>query len=390
MPSVPRPPLAPVLSAASLLPRGRAPLPCVLDAGAVRHVTSGRIAIGLALQALSIGPGDVVLVPAYHSRSMIGPVVWRGATPQFYRVRENAAVDLEHLASMLHGAVKAVMVTHYFGIPQDMAPIRALCDARGVALLEDCAHAFFGAHGGRPLGAWGDYAIASSMKFFPMYEGGCLISARHALDALPLRGAGAAFEAKVMLTTLETSFSFGRLALAHALLWAPLAAKDALWRRVKARQATPAPALAPSSSDSSYDFDARWLDKRSARFSQAVLRLASKRRIVALRRARYLRLHAALQSLPGCRPLIDALPEQACPWVFPLRVDDPEALFARLHAAGVPITRFADSLWPGVDASVCPHSARLSRHVLCFPVHQELRERELAWMIDTIVAAARA
>ena len=33
------------------------------------------------------------------------------------------------------------------------------------------------------------------------------------------------------------------------------------------------------------------------------------------------------------------LPDGACPWVFPLLADDPEALFARLKAAGVPLTR---------------------------------------------------
>ncbi|WP_267875263.1 DegT/DnrJ/EryC1/StrS family aminotransferase [Massilia sp. Dwa41.01b] len=84
-----------------------------------------------------------------------------------------------------------------------MAPIRALCDARGIALIEDCAHCFIGEAGGRPVGAWGDYAIASSMKFLPIYEGGATVSAHHRLDGVALRSAGAGFEAKVALTSLE-------------------------------------------------------------------------------------------------------------------------------------------------------------------------------------------
>jgi hypothetical protein len=56
----------------------------------------------------------------------------------------------------------------------------------------------------------------------------------------------------------------------------------------------------------------------------------------------------------------------------------------------VPVTRFGHPLWPGVDDSVCATSCMLSRHVLAFPCHQELREAELAWMIAAIVAAASA
>jgi dTDP-4-amino-4,6-dideoxygalactose transaminase len=37
-----------------------------------------------------------------------------------------------------------------------------------------------------------------------------------------------------------------------------------------------------------------------------------------------------------------------------------------------------------VDEGVCANSAWLSRHVLSFPCHQELRDVELAWMIDAI------
>ena len=57
---------------------------------------------------------------------------------------------------------------------------------------------------------------------------------------------------------------------------------------------------------------------------------------------------------------------------------------------GVPIVRFAEYLWQGVDASVCSASVDLSRHVLQFPCHQELQEQELDWMIDKIKAALLA
>ncbi|MGJ7915211.1 aminotransferase class I/II-fold pyridoxal phosphate-dependent enzyme [Massilia sp. LXY-6] len=392
-PARPRIPGAPVLSRASFGGMGAARPLSVLDAGAARLVTSGRIAIALALREMKVKPGDTVLVPAYHSPSMIPPVLACGAEPRFYRIRPDTSVDLDDVAARLDPSVRVLMVTHYFGFPQALATLRAFCDAHGLLLLEDCAHGFFGEYQGAPFGAWGDYAIASSMKFFPIYEGGCLVSARHPLSGVKLRSPGAGFEAKVALTTLENSFAYGRLPLVAALLKLPLAGKDRLWRALKARRApgSAAPALAPGSSDSSYDFDPRWLDKRSSLFSRLMLRLASSRRIGAARRRHYAALQAALAGLPGIRPLFPALPDGVYPWVFPLLADEPARLArlcAALGQAGVPYVRFGETLWPGVDASVCAVSADLSQRLVALPCHQALTARELDWMLGELRAAS--
>jgi dTDP-4-amino-4,6-dideoxygalactose transaminase len=390
-PTRPRVPLVPVLSGASFRAVRGQRLPSVLDAPHVRLVTSGRIALALALREIGVREGDSVLLPAYHSLSMVPPVLWLKAAPRFYRVDAGARANLADIAALCDASVKALVATHYFGFPQDLAALRALCDARGIALVEDCAHAFFGEHAGKPLGSHGDYAIASSMKFFPMYEGGALVSARHALDKVALHSAGKGFEAKVALNTLEHSFRYGRLPAIKALLALPMRAKDLLWRRIKARRpAAAASALAPGSSDSDFSFDPRWLDKRSSLFARLLLERVSSSRIVALRRRNYLRLQQALTGLPGCRPLHAALPDGVCPWLFPLLVDDAETVFARVRALAVPVVRFADTLWPGVDAARCPDSVRLSRHVLAFPCHQELNEQEFDWMRARLVEVLTA
>ena len=390
LPGQPLIPLAPILSASSFRRAAGPRVSTVLDAGNYRLVTSGRIAIALALREIGVGPGEQVLVPAYHSASMVPPVLWRGAAPVFYRVQPDAQVDLADLAARIGPATRAVMVTHYFGFPQNMVPIRALCDARGIALIEDCAHCFIGEHGGRPVGAWGDYAIASSMKFFPIYEGGALVSARHRLDQVVLGSAGAGFEAKVALNSLERGFDYGRLPAVRAALWLPLRAKGALWGLVKRQRKGAAPALAPDSSDSSFNFDPRWIDKRSSLFARAMLKLASPARIQALRRSHYVRLEAALQGVSGVRPLHPRLPDGACPWVFPLLADDSEPLFARLQALGVPLTRFGTPQWTGVDAATCANSARLARQVLALPCHQELTEQEISWLVLRLREAVTA
>lgn len=374
-------PLAPVLGWRDFLPQRGARLPSVLDLQQRRLVTSGRMAIGLALRAMGVQPGARVLVPAYHSASMVPPVLHLGATPEFYRIGHDTGVDLDDLAMRLPGA-GALMVTHYFGFPQHMAPIRALCDRHGVPLLEDCAHSLFGAQGGRPLGAWGDYAAASTMKFLPSYDGGCIASARHPLGDIHLRSAGPLFEAKAALGALEHSFAHGRLRAAALLLALPQRAMQAVWRWRKRGLPPARQTIAPAASENDADFDPRWLDKRSAWFSRALLRLSSRQRLCRRRRRHYLALEQAVRDLPGCRPLHPALPEQVVPWVFPLLVDDPEPAFHRLQAAGVPLVRFG---WPlPAETDSCADAQALARQVLGLPCHQGLSDGELAAIVTAL------
>jgi perosamine synthetase len=382
-----RAPVAPVLSRHSFGHAGHARVASVLDAGEARFVTSGRIAIALALRLMGVGPGDSVLVPAFHCASMIEPVIWSGATPVFYRVNPDTSVDLEDVAAKLDGTSRVLMATNYFGFPQDLVAIRAFCDARGLLMLEDCAHCFLGEYKGKPVGSYGDYAIASSMKFFPIYEGGCLLSARHSLAPVRLRSAGLGFETKTTLNVLEDSFSYARLGALKALLWLPLWLKDKAWSELKARKPAATQSLVPGSSEGGFSFDPGWLDKRSSAFSRLMLKLVSRPRMGALRRKNYLTLQAALAPMPGCHPLFPTLPDGVYPWVFPLVTDAPQQIFDTLKRQGVPIIRFGEFLWPGIDARVCANSIDLSRRVMSFSCHQELREDELDWMINRIQEA---
>ncbi len=150
-------------------------LPCVLDHANLVYTGSGRAAIALALSTLRIARGDRVLVPSFHCPTMVSPVVAAGAEPMFFPIDSHGAPRLDIVSTLDLGRVRAMLVAHYFGLPQSMASVRQFCDRLGIALIEDCAHAMFGAVDGRPVGAWGDFAIASLTKFFPVTDGGCLI-----------------------------------------------------------------------------------------------------------------------------------------------------------------------------------------------------------------------
>ena len=356
-------------------------IPSVLEAGEVRYVTRGNIAIALALTHAGIGAADQVLLPAYHCISMVEPVVWRGAEPVFYRINSDTSPDFDDIAQALTPRSRALMVPHYFGFAQDMQRIRAFCDQHGLLLIEDCAHAFFGLHAGRPLGYFGDYAIASVWKFFPVCEGGCLVSSRRPLDGLRLASPGLRFHAKIMLNTLEQAFEYHRLRPLKRLLDPLLSAKNSL--RGKENPVAAAPKAFS-------EFQPAWVGRTSSLATSMVIKMASRSRIVHHRRANYRQLQAATSDLPGCRPLFAKLPDTTVPQVFPLLVDEPERIFGVLKRQGVPIIRFGEFLWHEMPETRCPVSAEFSRRVFQFPCHQELLPDELDWMTGWIRKALLA
>ena len=79
----------------------------------------------------------------------------------------------------LTAATRAVMVVHQAGMPADLGAIRALCDPRGIAVVEDaaCAHRAAPTRA-RPIGAGSDLAVFSfhPRKIITTGEGGMIVT----------------------------------------------------------------------------------------------------------------------------------------------------------------------------------------------------------------------
>ena len=386
----PRIPTSPVLSLASFSSAKDKHVPSVLDAGGVKFVTSGERAIALALQQMKIGKNDKVLLPAYHCIAMVEPVIQANATPVFHKINSDTSVDLDDIQARLDGSIKLLLVVHYFGFPQNLPKIRIFCDEHNILLLEDCAHSFFGEYDGKPLGSFGDYAIASIMKFFPTSEGGCLVSSRHPTSSLHLESAGLGFEIKAALDALEKGFEYGRLGFLQKLIYLPMLLKNFIWGHIKKRvsskniDSAPGVSFGPGALDSDFAIEEKWRNKESSFFSQYLTKRASQTRIATRRRENYIVLLEALTGLPGCHPLFARLPDGVIPYVFPLIVEEPEKFFKPLKNLGIPVIRFGEFLWQSIEANICPVSNSLSQQVFQFPCHQELTPIELDWMIREI------
>lgn len=392
--------LFPTLSFGAFQRQAAVEYTAIQDAGTVLPVTTGRMGLSLALEHMGIKQGDKILIPGYHCNSMVEPLIHRGAEPVFYNIHlQDASVDLASAESKLDGQVRAMMVTHYFGFPQDLTKIRAFCDKHGLALIEDCAHVCFGEHAGRPLGSYGDYTFASPMKFYAIYDGGYLISARHAIKSLKLSSAGVKFDLKGVRTVVGRALKFKRFGLFRHILAIPFQLSSMLknlgnrdteddgpvGNLQMLHQGRPVYGFDGYFSGQAGEYDPAWIHTRMSRISRMIIATSAKTRIISLRRKHYQQLLQALSGLNGCRPLYPDLPDSVVPYLFPLVVDKPEHVFPALKHYGIPISRFGEYFWEGIDMEQYPDVEKLAKCVMQFPCHQEMTQAEMDWMIAEVV-----
>lgn len=149
-------------------------------------VANGTEAIELALKALGIDTGDRVATVANAGAYTTTALLAIGAEPHYIDVDIDTQVTtLADVRVAIEAGVKAVVVTHLYGLAiPEIAEIAALCAARSVPLLEDCAQAHGAAVGGKRVGSFGDI---SSFSFYPtknlgaLGDGGAVVTNQDAL-----------------------------------------------------------------------------------------------------------------------------------------------------------------------------------------------------------------
>jgi dTDP-4-amino-4,6-dideoxygalactose transaminase len=141
-------------------------------------LSSCTAALHLAYLAAGVGPGDEVVVPSITFAASAAAVLYCGGTPVFADVRgpHDVGVDPASVEAKLTARTKAVCAVHFAGYPAAVDVLRELCDARGLALIEDAAHAPSADLGGRMLGSFGLAGCFSffSNKVLAVGEGGLL------------------------------------------------------------------------------------------------------------------------------------------------------------------------------------------------------------------------
>ena len=140
-------------------------------------VSSCSAALFISIKALDLPKGAKILIPAFTFAAVPSAVVHADCVPVLVEVGDNYRVDIADLTAKLDDA-QAVLISHMRGHTSDMDAIMALCDARGIPVIEDAAHSLGTTWAGRNIGTIGKIGCFSfqSYKLVNAGEGGILIT----------------------------------------------------------------------------------------------------------------------------------------------------------------------------------------------------------------------
>jgi dTDP-4-amino-4,6-dideoxygalactose transaminase len=135
----------------------------------VRHVflvSSGTAALTLTLRAVRrlSSPTDRldVLIPAFTCFSVPAAVRHAGLRPTLCDIdAETFGFDFGLLEQAMTETTLCAVAHHLFGIPTDVDRVKAVCQPRGILVVEDAAQALGVWSNGRPVGTTGDVGVFS-------------------------------------------------------------------------------------------------------------------------------------------------------------------------------------------------------------------------------------
>jgi dTDP-4-amino-4,6-dideoxygalactose transaminase len=138
--------------------------------------TNGTLPLMVALQALRI-TGEVITTP-YSFVATTHSLWWNGITPVFVDVEEKTGnLDPEKIEAAITPQTTAIMPVHVYGTPCNTEKIEMIADKYGLKVIYDAAHAFSVEKAGESILKAGDISTLSfhATKTYNTVEGGALI-----------------------------------------------------------------------------------------------------------------------------------------------------------------------------------------------------------------------
>lgn len=125
---------------------------------------NGTDSIEILLDALEVGPGDEVIVPALSWISTAEAVGTRGAMPVFVDIDDTYCINPSRIEAKITPRTKGIIPVHLYGCPANMPVIMDIAKRHKLFVLEDCAQAHGAEVAGQKVGTFGDCA---SFSFYP-------------------------------------------------------------------------------------------------------------------------------------------------------------------------------------------------------------------------------
>jgi perosamine synthetase len=344
--------------------------------------TSGRAAIYQALLQLQLPADSLVLVPTYHCPTMVAPVILANLNVVYFGLLPTGLPNLDAIDTSNGKKYGAILVPHYFGLAKSLKKVREWCDTHGIALIEDCAHCYFGEAGEKSVGAWGDFATASLSKFFPVPEAGLLISANRTIAPMVFKKPSIKAQIKGCIDIIELASQYHRFVGLRSVLAFLFSLKN-----IRSAQAeTPGLVAKPDATAMMRDCDMRRIGQTPLWAATILKKVLPRGRIIVQRQKNFARYAAHFTDVPGAKPLFPITPtsvKSTAPYVFPLWVDQPDQVYQALRTLKLPVFRW-DRIWPHTPILAGDVGHLWSHHVLQLICHQDLSAEDIDLTAQTI------
>jgi perosamine synthetase len=136
-----------------------------VDAPYAVAVSSGTAGLHLLCVTAGVAAGDEVITSPYSFVASANCAIYEGATPVFADIDPRTLnLTPDAVEAAITGRTRAVVAVDIYGYPCELDELRALCDARGIALIQDACEALGARYQGALLGSHGPPAV---FAFYP-------------------------------------------------------------------------------------------------------------------------------------------------------------------------------------------------------------------------------
>jgi dTDP-4-amino-4,6-dideoxygalactose transaminase len=142
-------------------------------------VNTGGMALQMSMRALGLRPGHEVLLQADTCSATASAVMNAGCTPLFSDIsRRSFMLSRQSLEEWLGPETKAVIASHMWGNPEDMAMVTEFAAAHNLVVIEDACLALGARSKGRMAGGTGKVGVFSfgCLKPIQAGEGGMIVT----------------------------------------------------------------------------------------------------------------------------------------------------------------------------------------------------------------------
>lgn len=367
----------PLLSLSDLISRTRSGSQDCCTAANTFLYHKARAALWHGIRALDLSSKASIAFPSLHCGTELDVLHNLGITPRFYDINQSLSVDILSLGRTIDEKTEAVFITHYFGIMQNMEPVRAFCRNHGLRLIEDCAHTLPG------MAGWlGDIAVFSLHKLLAIPDGGLLLINTDTQQApsqpgpSPFRVTREYLVRELARKIAHCSWHKTGWKLLQRLCLQPLYPGVTKFDTAEEYLADRSSAQHPLHSDS--------LGWGIAPLSRHLIRNIDINEIARSRLHNYRYLATHLSNSTAVQICVREVPDDACPMAFPVLVEQPRRFMAFLLQAGVEIGPFWQSVHPNALYNQQSHGAELASKLLALPVHQQLHFSDLEKIVLTV------